>query len=80
MRQLLMLENQTPNLDVKRGLGFGLGEKAGSPGCSERIVWAHRLDRHAHLGPTRRRTRSALCSTRCRPDPSSRIRAGIAAE
>ncbi|MCB9385198.1 MAG: beta-lactamase family protein [Bryobacterales bacterium] len=31
----LMLENQTPNLDVKRGLGFGLGEKAGSPGCSE---------------------------------------------
>ena len=31
----LMLENHTPNLSVKRGLGFELGEGAGSPGCSE---------------------------------------------
>jgi CubicO group peptidase (beta-lactamase class C family) len=31
----LMLQNHTPELAVKRGLGFGLGAGAGSPGCSD---------------------------------------------
>lgn len=32
----LMLENRNEGLDTPRGLGFALGARAGSPGCSEK--------------------------------------------